>query len=567
MKRKKRQFSGFIFVIFISLCSLCFAEIGKVVEKSTQAEVLLILRAPPLPSLEELGKLWLKGPYLTPRQLDAKYGPSKEDVDKVKAFARKYELNFKWVKWRNAKLFGSTEGIKKAFGENIIPEELKDAVVTVLGFPGVSHPSHKFHPHDRLEPQDEQETSREEISRPAYTPPQVAGFYNYPELDGAGECIGILAMAGQYNMADIEYYFKNYIGLPVPEIINVDINEPTEPPNPTDSFEVTMDIEVAASIAPKARIVVYNCHTNVNAIEDIYEVFLTPILDEENNPSVLSFSFAYIERIVQMSGLFDQEIKDVFDNLFKFAALKGITICAASGDWGSSTHIEFDIEKNKITVNLPSVSFPAAHPLVMACGGTTIKVENGKILEETVWNNMDYTITLVDREHKEIGKMNGGASTGGVSLIYPLPGYQKNVKVPLVQKGELYKEIPRYEYKKPEQGCGVPDVSANADYINSPYLIYNDGKEVRMGGGASAATPLWAGLIARINQALKQRVGFITPTLYQLQVDGKNVFRKIIKGTNGCYIAYPNEIWNPCTGLGSPDGKKLLEALKHLKQD
>jgi len=561
---------------------LCFAQAIEEVPVPSHVKVLLVLDGPPLPSLEDLGGLWLKGQYLTQQELYAKYGPSKEAVNKVEAFARKYKLDKK-VMWRAVILTGSIEYIFNAFGIKLeivpkggktcfcvpnlkeVPEELKDVVTAVLGLQGVwprpqKSRSSMAREHKEIQ---QQKASPGKISGPPYTPPQLAALYNFPELDGAGECIGVLALAGQYKMENIEYYFEKIIGQPVPEIINKDINEPIEPKALSDSSEVMMDIEVAGSIAPKAKIVVYNSHSNSSTAADIYELFLTAILDEENNPSVLSFSFGFSERIVEMSGLLSKAIIEVFDDLFKFAALKGITICIASHDWGSSSVIEL----NGSPVVLPSVSFPAANPLVLACGGTRIKVENGKILEETVWNNLDYKITKVNKEGKAIGTMNGGASTGGVSIIFPLPGYQADVNVPLVQPGELNMETFEYKRGEPKKGRGVPDVSANADFINSPYLIYYDENKCKVGGGTSAATPLWAGLIARINQGLKHRVGFITPTLYKLQVQEKNVFRPITKGTNGCYIAYPNEIWNPCTGLGSPDGKKLLKALKRLKYD
>ena len=38
-----------------------------------------------------------------------------------------------------------------------------------------------------------------------------------------------------------------------------------------------------------------------------------------------------------------------------------------------------------------------------------------------------------------------------------------------------------------------------------------------------------------------------------------SAFRDVVSGTNGAYTAGPG--WDACTGLGSPDGAKLLQAL------
>jgi kumamolisin len=69
--------------------------------------------------------------------------------------------------------------------------------------------------------------------------------------------------------------------------------------------------------------------------------------------------------------------------------------------------------------------------------------------------------------------------------------------------------------------------------------------------------PLWAGLIARMNQALGSPVGYLNPIFYS----GPNSdFHDITQGNNGSFKATKG--WDPCTGLGSPDGQKLLAALR-----
>ena len=91
----------------------------------------------------------------------------------------------------------------------------------------------------------------------------------------------------------------------------------------------------------------------------------------------------------------------------------------------------------------------------------------------------------------------------------------------------------------------VPDVAANADPVTG-YQIIVHGQQQTI-GGTSAVAPLYAGLFATFGQKL----GYITPKLYQNQV----CFTDIVQGDNGAYRAGPGP--DPCTGIGSPIGTKL----------
>ena len=111
---------------------------------------------------------------------------------------------------------------------------------------------------------------------------------------------------------------------------------------------------------------------------------------------------------------------------------------------------------------------------------------------------------------------------------------------------------------------GVPDIAGDAAQ-ESGYRILCDGQQfpdpsqgLPPVGGTSAVAPLWAGLIARINQSLGKPVGFVNPLLYAIP-PAAGAFRDITVGTNGDYAAGAG--WDPCTGLGSPDGQQLLQAL------
>jgi len=74
------------------------------------------------------------------------------------------------------------------------------------------------------------------------------------------------------------------------------------------------------------------------------------------------------------------------------------------------------------------------------------------------------------------------------------------------------------------------------------------------GSGTSAAAPLWASLVALLNEKLKTSVGHLTPLLYQAQC------REGIEPVGSSGAA-----WAPEVGLGTPRGSALLETLKSKK--
>lgn len=205
------------------------------------------------------------------------------------------------------------------------------------------------------------------------------------------------------------------------------------------------------------------------------------------------------------------------DSALQDAATLGVTVTVACGDNGSD---------DGVGDGQPHVDYPSSSPYALACGGTRLSAAGDSISAETVWNEMD---------------SNNGATGGGVSDNYPLPDYQTQAGVPSSPGGQ--------------SGRGVPDVAAVADPLTGYRVRVNGQDEVI--GGTSAVAPLWAALVARINQALGQALGDPHTLLYT-QGDA---FRDITEGDNGAYDAGPG--WDACTGLGSPDGEALLAALKN----
>jgi kumamolisin len=141
----------------------------------------------------------------------------------------------------------------------------------------------------------------------------------------------------------------------------------------------------------------------------------------------------------------------------------------------------------------------------------------------------------------------GGATGGGISDIFPLPTWQFNASVPPSANPGVH------------IGRGVPDVAGNSDPKTGYVLIYHGEPVVFV--GTSFAAPLWAGLIAQINQVTKKPIGYLNPLLYTKLANSK-ALNDITSGNNGAYQAAPG--WDACTGLGTPNGPELIRALMEI---
>jgi kumamolisin len=300
-------------------------------------------------------------------------------------------------------------------------------------------------------------------------------------------------------------------------ILDGGANDPTNA-NSADA-EVLLDIEVAGSVAPGANIVVY---FTTNTDQGFQDAISTAIHDTANNPSVISISWGGPE------SSWAQTAMNSMDTTCQSAAALGVSITVASGDSGSSDGGSGN-----------NVDFPASSPHVLGCGGTALNVNNGQRATEVVWNDQ---------------ASGGGATGGGVSAVFSLPTWQANAGVPAVheKKHKKTKHPPKKGAAVPPAaasggGRGVPDVAGDAS-PDTGYQILVDGQQ-EVVGGTSAVAPLWAGLIAVLNQQLGRNLGFLNPQLYPL---GEAPFFDVTSGNNGAFSAGTG--WDPCTGLGSPNG-------------
>ncbi len=493
-------------------------------DPNEQMQVTVVLRERQLKSHHpSVADLIARGERISRTEYEARYGADPQDIKTVEAFAKAHGLHVAQTNpfARSVTLSGTAGVFSKAFqvelamydfpggsyrgrsGVLSIPSELHGVVVSVHGLDNRPQASTHFRVAAAAAPAG------------SFTALQVAQAYNFPTSgNGQGQTIGIIELGGGFTQSDLNTYFASLKISPVPSVTAVSVdgatNQPTGDTNGPDT-EVMLDIEVAGAIAPGAKIAVYFApNTDAGFLDAINQA----VTDKTDQPSVISISWGGPESTWTAQSL------QSYNTAIEAAAAVGVTICVACGDDGST---------DGVTDGLDHVDFPASSPYSLACGGTSLTLSGKGISNEVVWNDLP----------------NNGATGGGVSATFPLPSYQVGANVPpSVNPGNYV-------------GRGMPDVSGDAD-PNTGYQVQVDGSQLVV-GGTSAVAPLWAGLLALLNQALGKPVGYFNPGLYQSIHADANTFRDITSGNNGDYSA--GKGWDACSGWGSPDGAAILQAL------
>jgi kumamolisin len=482
-----------------------------------------------LPSLDKTVKPQERT-HLSRQEFAARYGADPKDFARIDAFAQENGLEVGEINLgaRTVVLRGTVQAMSAAFsvslhvyehpggsyrgrtGQIEIPEGLDGIVQGVFGLDNRPQAKPHIRPFRKLG--GGWYATQQGVS---YLPPQVAKLYDYPaSVNGQGQCIAIIELGGGYVASDLEAYFQQ-LGIPMPQVAAISVggsaNSPTGDPNGPDG-EVMLDIEVAGSIAPGAQIAVYFAQ---NTDAGFLQAVSTAIHDTVRNPSVVSISWGGPE------ASWTAQSMTSFDQAFQAAGTLGVTVTVAAGDGGSS---------DGVNDGLAHVDFPASSPNVLACGGTRLMAKGQSIGSETVWND----------------GTSGGATGGGISAFFiPPPVWQANANLPpSVNPGA-----------KP--GRGVPDLAADADPLTG-YQVRVDGQSTVI-GGTSAVAPLYAGLVALLNQSLAKPVGFLNSWLYTDAVSVPGAIHDITSGNNGAYKAQPG--WDACTGWGSADGAKIQAVL------
>ncbi len=475
-------------------------------------EVTVFLRRGSSPKhIRSLGKSGpaVERPHLSRAKFATRHGARLGDIKKIRAFAARHGLKVVVVSRprRSVILSGTVAAFARAFSVELnryehaagisrmrtgtiqIPAQLAGIIEGVFGLD--NRPQAK--PHFRIRKSAANAVTAK-ASSSSYTATEVAQAYDFPAgTNGAGQTIGIVELSGGYRAADLASYFKS-LGIATPKVTSISVDGATNSPTGSASGpdgEVELDIEVAGAVAPAAQIAMYFAP---NTDQGFLDALTTAVHDTARKPSVVSISWGGPE------SSWTQQALNAFNSACEDASTIGVTILASSGDDGST---------DGASSGTPTVDFPASSPFVLGCGGTRLTISGTTISSERVWNDLS---------------AGEGSTGGGVSEFFALPGYQQSSNVPKASNGFA--------------GRGVPDVAGDAD-PETGYSVLVDGEQSVI-GGTSAVAPLWAGLLARINQSLGKSVGYLNPLLYTANVE--NTLHEITVGNNGNYSAGPG--WN-----------------------
>ncbi|HZS94211.1 MAG TPA: S53 family peptidase [Chloroflexota bacterium] len=361
-------------------------------------------------------------------------------------------------------------------------------------------------------------------------PAALAALYDLQPIynagfSGAGQTIALFQLS-DYQDANIAA-FDTQFGIAPPDIERVAVKTGSRVgaviTNNEDECE--LDIEIAHSVAPQAKLLVYEG----NAALPIYNQIVS-----DDRAQVISTSYGATESHQLLAGDDPDSYILAQDQIFEEAAAQGQGVFAPAGDNGAYDAAEVSVDPNKMS---PQVDFPASDPWVTGVGATTLDADG---TTEVPW--------------AETNTSNPTGTGGGLSAVFKQPWYQSGPGVTNSYTNGMRQ---------------VPDLSAYGGALAGGRAVYvgeNGSAGWQQIVGTSASTPFIAALAALINQYLGQTIGFLNPTLYLLgqraATFSTSPYYDVTSGTNLLYSATPG--WDFASGWGTINGAALLNDLQAL---
>jgi subtilase family serine protease len=295
----------------------------------------------------------------------------------------------------------------------------------------------------------------------------------------------------------------------------------------SQNAEIALDIEMVISMAPGLeKVLVLEGYTGVDVMNQLaYPSNGVPLANQASSSWDFSEGASYDSQLMEM-------------------AAQGQSFYLASGDSGAPAS---GIKSSSVDDNYATM-----------VGGTELSMNGVGVSwqAETVW---DYYYA-------------GGASTGYIETDLAIPYYQHGINTTANGGSSTYRN--------------VPDVAMCADEIEIVCTQWVSGSTYDKGqvfgvGGTSAAAPLWAAFTALVNQQAADQgrpsIGFLNPAVYSIAQGPlyTSCFHDVTVGNNiepfegngepssgGLFTAGPG--YDNCTGLGTPTGASLINALVNL---
>ncbi|HJP77479.1 MAG TPA: S53 family peptidase, partial [Pseudonocardiaceae bacterium] len=375
---------------------------------------------------------------------------------------------------------------------------------------------------------------------PGITAAQLRTAYNAtkPGIDGTGQRVAIFAGSG-VNMDDI-HAFDQYNGLSDPQInVNSFTGTLVLPPTPSTSYkapvpfagpdigpqgggseqEADLDIEAVHAMAPGAVIDLYEFNTNAAPDASIGLFLIAAAWYHEQTASI---SYGFCESDLGAAA------GQYADLTARIVTQYHLSVFAATGDTGRSC-------VSNTGSNHVGVNYPASDPSVTAVGGTHLDLTTSNTLNsEQAW----------DQPGQDWNNTGLPIASGGGSSSFARPAWQAGPGVPT------------------GTGRMIPDVAADAD-ADSGLSTHETGAWTT-GNGTSQATPIWAAVAARYDQAAAAAhapsLGFANPLLYKIATRTDQPVFDVTTDQNGGpdLAAHAGPGWDAATGLGSPNADQFI---------
>jgi subtilase family serine protease len=452
--------------------------------------------------------------WLSPEEYADRFSLSPADIQKVTAWLAAQGLEIEEVsRTRNRVSFsGSAAGVAAAFKtefhqyfvdneqhyanatEVAIPSALSESVIAVRHFDDFRWRAQNIHARTINSPSPRFTVGNETFLAPA----DVATIYNINPLysagyDGTGQRIAVVGRT-QIFARDIND-FRSGGGLSVnpPQVVLVP-NSGTAVVKNSDLIEADLDIEWAGGIAKNATII-YVFSGNLKDVDTALQYAV-----EQKIAPVISISYGFCETSTGTAQ------RDAVETLAAEANSFGQTIVSAIGDLGAA---DCDSGTASVATHGLAVDLPGAVPEVTAVGGTTFSGDDN--VNPLYWNTFNdgttngsakmYIPEVVWNDTASRGELASGG--GGVSKLTAKPAFQ-NALTPNDGKRD------------------VPDIALSASPDHDGYVVCSNNGDCATGfdvvGGTSVGAPVFAGMLALINQATENSAGQgnVNFTLYSL---------------------------------------------------
>ena len=545
----------------------------------TQLNRMVMLLQPSAQQQEELDALVQeqhdpKSPlyhqWLTPAQYGARFGASPQDLARITAWLNNHGFSVDEVPASNRLIvFSGTAG---QVAETFHTEIHRYAVKGVTHIANSQDPQiprafagviggivslHDFRRQSQATPRQPLTLSHSAAPKamsagsratPQYTysggnyvfPGDLATIYNVKSLysagtNGSGTTIAIVGRSN-INLSDVTS-FRSASALPAnnPKITLVSTNPGLVS---GDQDESTLDVEWSGAMAPNATVnfVVGASTATADGVDLSAQYIVNHAIGQ-----VVSTSYGSCEQDMGSTEL------AFYNSLWQQAATQGMSAFVSSGDSGAAGCYSGGSSSASGT----GVNGLCSSPYSTCVGGTEFN-EGGNSSEYWSSTNgagyesaLSYIPEAVWNESGSDGGSGLWASTGGISLVYSQPSWQKGVPGASQTNGMR----------------GVPDVALDAA-SHDAYIIVEDGNFYTI-AGTSAASPSFAGIMALVVQSrggIGQ--GDANTSLYPLVNATHSPFHPTPSGNNSVPgvtgFSATGATYNLATGLGSVNGALLV---------